>query len=131
MAQVNLRNNAIESSKSRPQRSMDAIEFDLAAATSSPWIRKEFMAVVTLSWELKHAGRTMKVWGRYRVDGGGFTEQVRVGDAAGAPIEIDISQGDAATAGSSIILDQAGTFDEILFEADASMTGIFQVGTGA
>ena len=129
---VNLRNDAKESSKARPQRSMDAIKFTMDGETDSGWFNKEFYAVVSLSHKVKHAGRTVQVWGRYKNNNVGDADTVhRVGDKDGVQLLLDLDIAGNDANGSSFPIDQAALVDEIKFVFDAVVTGDFVLGLGA
>lgn len=129
---TNLRADGKETGNARPDRAMDAQKIIMTAALDTGWINKEFLAVVSFSHKAKHAGITVQVWGRYKLNGVGDADtEHRVGDKDGVQLLLDLDQSGNDANGASFIIDQAGLVDEIKFIFSGNVTGDFVLGLGA
>lgn len=110
-----------------PARAMRTWKIVMDTSAQSPWINKEFFAIVNFQWN-SNVALTVQFKGRYRADDGDVTEgECLIGDKDGVPITLDLSQGHA-TLGSTFPVDLAAPFDEISFVLSGNDSGTYYFG---
>jgi hypothetical protein len=125
VVETDLRSGARESGKTRPQRSMDARKLVITTETSTGWIKKEFLGLMSFHTMAQHAGITATVKGRW--NGDAATEHT-ITDKDGAAKTLDLDQ---AATGHSFIIDEAGLCDEVEIVFSGAISGTFVVAFGA